>query len=174
MLLILLFELLKQQWEFGLRVFHEILRRIKLFDLAKGEDQDPVRLNDRVDPMSYGHHGWAPELCLNQFLNHLLCHHVDVSRGFVKDHHFWLPKNGPADTDQLPLSWGKVLAVFRDHLHQSTLLFQEIGEACSLEQIFDVSVVNLILGIQVEFQSTCEHSGVLRDHSNTFAHLLER
>lgn len=121
---LLLLELFEEAREVRLWVLHQNRRGVVLKDLAVRQDKHSVTLDDRVESVGDRDHSAIRKLLLNERLNSLLRHNVNVRGSLVQNHHLVLPKNRSADTDQLSLTSAEVSASFRDlKVDALTLLF---------------------------------------------------
>ena len=78
------------------------------------EDKHLVALHDGIESVCNRYDGASPELCLDQPLYLLLRDDVNVRRRLIEDHNLVLPKDGPADADQLPLTSAEVGTALAD------------------------------------------------------------
>ena len=99
-----LFYLLEQAGELGVGVRSEISWLVKFNDLAVGEHHYLVTLHDCVQSVRNRNQRALTELSLDQLLNLLLCHQVDVGSGLVQDNNLGVSKDGSADANKLLLS----------------------------------------------------------------------
>ena len=85
-------------------VFHQDFWRVIFENLPLSEYKYLVTPDDGVNPVRDRDHCAILELLLDQLLNLLFCHDVDICGGFVQDDDFVLGKNRSTDADQLLLA----------------------------------------------------------------------
>ena len=78
------------------------------------EDEDLVALDDGLKPVGYRDHCTIVEALLDQFLNGIFCHQIDVGCGFIKDHNFALFQDGSADANDRLYARAQVATFFVD------------------------------------------------------------
>ena len=102
--MLLLLDLLEQAGKLRVRIRSEVRRLVKLDDLAVGEHHYLVTLHDGVQPVRNRDQSAVTELRLDQLLNLLLSHQVDVGSGLVQDDDFGVSEDSSADANKLLLS----------------------------------------------------------------------
>ena len=78
------------------------------------QDEHPVALDNRVEPMSNRNDRTLSELLLDQRLDFLLSHDVNVCSGLIKHDDLVLAKDGPADTNKLAFASAQIGPTFRN------------------------------------------------------------
>lgn len=101
------------------RVVHEVGRGVVLQYLTLAQHKHFVALNDRVEAVSNCDDSRVGERNVDQFLDLLLGHNINVSSGFIEHNHLVLPQYGSTNANQLPLTRREIFTTFRD-LHVKT------------------------------------------------------
>ena len=78
------------------------------------EYQDSIAPYNSVQTMGNSNHCAVFKLLLDQLLDLLLCHDVDVCGGFVEDDYLVLAQDGATDADKLALSCAQIRTPFID------------------------------------------------------------
>ena len=76
------------------------------------QDEHQVALDNRVEPMSNSNDRTLSELLLDQRLDFLLSHDVNVCSGLIKHDDLVLAQDGAANADELPLSNAQIRTAF--------------------------------------------------------------
>ena len=103
-------------------ILHQSSWRVIFKHLAMRQDQHFITLDDRVESVSDRDHSTFGELLLDQLLDLLFCHDIDVCSGLIKDHNSILSQDSPADTNELLLSRAQIGTCLAD-LEVNTLGF---------------------------------------------------
>ena len=111
--------------------------RVLLKYLTVVENQHFVALDNRVQTMSNCDDCAFRKLLLDQLLNLLFCHDVNVCRGFIKYNDLVLAEDSSANANKLALTGTKVGATFLNLEVDALAFFLVILKAalCSVEII---------------------------------------
>ena len=100
--------------EDALLVCHERFWGVKLRGLTFVHDENFVAADDGVESVSNAENSCTQELLVDQLLNGLLGHDVDVGCGFIQDDNLVAPENGSDYTNELPLANTQILSLVLD------------------------------------------------------------
>jgi len=160
----------------------EVLRRVILEDRALVQEEDLVRVDDRVETMGDREDGRATELFLDQLLDGLFGDDVDVGSGFVQEYDLVASQDRSADANELLLAGTQTVCVIQSEVDASavTSLFidvelfvclelllrlsgQEILQASVSEHLHNLLVSAFVQRIKVGSESAIEDDRVLRN-----------
>jgi len=86
----------------------QFLVRASLNDLPVVDDQDPVRLADRAQPVGDDETGSSFHQAQHRLLDLLFRARVHAARGLVKDQDAGIGQDRPGDGQQLPLALAEI------------------------------------------------------------------
>ena len=88
-----------------------------------GENEDFIALDDRIQSMRNCDNSALRELLLDQILDLLLSHYIDIGSGFIKHNNAILAQDSTADADELAFTGAQICSAFADlEVDASTLL----------------------------------------------------
>jgi hypothetical protein len=104
--------------EEAIGILKQLLRMVIFLELAALQNENFVRIDDGVEPMSNCDDCAASKGVVHCLVNDAFCSDVNVSSGFINQHDSRGFEDGTSNTDELPFAYTQILSVFGD-LHKS-------------------------------------------------------
>ena len=124
--------------------------------------------------MGNSDHRAAFKLLLNQPLDFLFSHHIDVGSRLVQDDDLRPSQDSTAYADKLPFSGRQVISILQNIGIESLFIsVQQVFQLGSLQHISDPLIACFALRIQIKPQCATKNGGILWDNSDAASQVLK-